>query len=132
MQRILAEVRREVFRNTPQVKFFKCLPSKRQEIVTMATNTIGEAGLPKLRKFETWMKHQCNMVLGCFGICSLGAVSFLFGASVVALGVGGCCKGTVATQTRLALRGGRWGGAGMCGRMRGYVGRCQGGPAPRY
>ena len=79
----------------------------------MATNTIGEAGLPKLRKCETWMKHQCNMVLGCFGICSLGAVSFLFGASVVALGVGGCCKGKVARQTRLALRGGRWGGAGM-------------------
>ena len=122
MQRILAEVKREVFRRMPQVKFFQCLPSKRQDIVAAATNSIEEAGLPKLRKCETWMKHQCNMVLGCFGICSLGAVSFLFGASDLALGVDGCCKGKVARETRLALRGGRWKGAGGC----------QGGPASRY
>ena len=68
------------------------------------------------------------MVLGCFGICSLGAVSFLFGASVVALGVGGCCKGKVATQTRLALRCFEGWEVGRCGDVRADAGICGGVP----
>ena len=111
MQRILAEVKREVFRRMPQVKFFKCLPSKRQDIGRGHEQHRGGrfAETSEMRNMD---EASMQYGFGRFWDMLVRCCAFLFGASVLALGVDGCCKGKVARQIRLALRGGMWGGAG--------------------